>query len=405
MALAAEGWLKGTAMNEADKGDESVRSVQADKLLTRLLKVPRQFEFFHAVRLLHQFHNRQRRAGQTQPQSSHATRSPSSGLRFRSSTNLDFSSGAISEIAVRHSEATASGVEEDANSVTDLDVEVTHFGFIGPSGTLPQHYTDLVISQYRRFRDKTLRRFLDVFLHRFTDLLCLAWGKYRGHIAYENLRIQRNRCDVSRENDPESDPLTVSLSSLIGINTERDMDHLQIPKDALLYHAAHLLRRPRTAESLEKMVGDLLSLPVKIVPFAGGWLSLAERDRTRLAGGLYPSGQHAVLGQTAIVGSRIWDCASAFELRIGPLSTSEFTNLLPGQPRLRAVEELLRFAVGSQFSVKTRLILAGSEIPGCCLTTQHLTSAIQPQLGWSCWLAPPGRKSEDRDETAFEAFV
>ncbi len=61
---------------------------------------------------------------------------------------------------------------------------VACLGLFGPSGSLPDHYTSLVIQRLRQ-HDFALRDFLDLFNHRTISLFYRAWEKYRFTIAYE----------------------------------------------------------------------------------------------------------------------------------------------------------------------------------------------------------------------------
>jgi type VI secretion system protein ImpH len=140
-----------------------------------------------------------------------------------------------------------------------------------------------------------------------------------------------------------------------------------------------------------------------VLPFCGGWLSLDPTDRTKLPSSEYPQGNHAVLGESAVIGSRVWDTSSAFEVQLGPLPAVQFKRLLPGQPQLRAIEDLLRFSVGPQYTINIRLILVGTELASCQLCEPAASSQVEPRLGWSCWLPTSAGANMERCDTVFES--
>ena len=404
--MAAPGRIKGIGMSkQPDSTDDGPRSPRRQPLLKRLLSQPHQFEFFHAVRVLDEWlhHHRSGEGSRKSLRISQSTPSRKSLIRFRSAVTLDFPNGAIVRITESQPES-EEALATPANSAEEkIEVQLTNFGLLGSSGVLPRHYTDLVITRFRQFRDRTLQNFLDIFVHRFTVLLCRAWAKYRGHIQYEDQRINRplKKADSCKYED--SDPLTKSLASLTGLNTAGLAQRLAIPDEAILYHAANLLHCPRTAEALEKMIADVFSVPISVLPFCGGWLSLDPTDRTKLPSSEYPQGNHAVLGESAVIGSRVWDTSSAFEVQLGPLPAVQFKRLLPGQPQLRAIEDLLRFSVGPQYTINIRLILAGTELASCQLCEPAASSQVEPRLGWSCWLPTSAGANMDRCDTVFES--
>lgn len=416
-------------MTEFKKSREAEElAIKAREVLHHLVEEPQLYDFFQTVRLLDQFQLVMRYASEglkgtppvipagtgpiTQTSDLRGKGSPSqwvlrdffgSTLRFDSSASLQFPDGVVTKISVPKD--WFGECNEYPDGTTDdgmVHVELANFGLIGPAGKLPQHYTTLVVERSRRLRDKTFRKFLDVFIHHFTVRMYRSWAKYRGAIGYE---YQKSAHSVGKRTSNlvgESDPLTACLAAIVGIGTPGLADRLHVPDEVLYYHVGNLVSRPRTAESLKKMICEVFSVDAEVIPFVGNWLVLRKNDRTRLASQGEPQGHHAALGKSVIVGSRVWDNSSAFELRLGPLPANVFSRLLPGQPDLAAIGDLVRFAVGLQFSVKVRLVIRHAEIPSLQLHAKEPDKALCPRLGWSTWLPSHSPAEACRDDTSFE---
>lgn len=406
--------------------EELVR--KASEVLRQLVQEPQSYDFFQAVRLLDQIQltNRYAREGLKADSlvkpagTGHITQAPSllgkntpsqwalqkffgDTLRFESSASLQFPEGALTKISVPQDWF---GDYTDHNDFTTDDemvrLELSSFGLIGSTGKLPQHYTTLVVERSRRFRDQTFRHFLNIFTHHFTVRLYRSWVKYRGAVGYEYQKSAHSVGKRASNLVGESDPLTACIAAIIGIGTPGLADRLNVPDEVLYYHVGNLVSRPRTAESLKKMISDVFSVNAEIIPFVGNWLVLRKKDCTRLASQGNPHGRHAALGKSAIAGSRVWDSSSAFEVRLGPLRAEKFSRFLPGQPDLIAAGDLLRFAAGAQFSIKIRLVLKAAEVPPVQLFAQEPEVPLCPRLGWSTWLPGHAEFESDRDETSFQ---
>lgn len=364
----------------------------ADRLLARLVAEPQGFEFFQAIRVLEAEQVRralvERRAVPAGVGSLDEVPSEAA-VRFRSAATLSFPQGAI--LRVRPPDGMADRRQGDAAREPAV-VDLACYGLVGPAGQLPRHYTALVIERFRHHRDRTLHDFLDIFVHRMASLLYRAWGKYRAAVQYERSLVKRRVASWEQPRTTPRDTITASVRATVGMATRGLVGRLRESDDAVLFHAAHFARQPRTAEALELLLSDLYGTPVEVVSFVGRWLELEVADQTSLPGPGRPEGQHARLGVDAVVGRRVWDLNSTFEVRIGPLSETAFRSRLPGSPRLAALFDLLRFYAGPQFEIRVRLILAATEVPRLRLGDQAL-------LGWTTWLEGGGRR--ERDDAVF----
>jgi type VI secretion system protein ImpH len=316
-------------------------------------------------------------------------------LRFHSSPTLGFPQGAITAIR-RDPPSEAAG--DGAVGHTHLDLAC--FGMIGPAGTLPRHYSSLVVERYRRFRDTTLRAFLDIFVQRMMAFLCRAWAKYRPALQQEMTAFTGQGVWWDEAAETPRDPVTATVASLVGLGGKGLSHRLAASDDIVLRHAAHFSRQPRSAESLERLLRDVYRVPVRVEQFVGRWLELEQPDQTALASRDRPEGLNARLGIDAIAGRRVWDVESTFEVAVGPLSAGDFRSRLPGTERLAALGDLLRLYAGPQYEIRVRLVLAADAVPRCQLGGDEQAAALSgSRLGWTTWLG--GGQPDDRGDAMF----
>lgn len=371
----------------------------APPIIERLYAEPQRFELFQAVRLLFA-------AAVEEAKACGGPRPPAIGsregegvrqaaVRFHSSPTLGFPQGAIT--AIRRESPTEAAAR---GGVRLAHVELACFGLIGPAGTLPRHYSSLVVERYRRFRDTALREFLDIFVQRMTALLCRAWAKYRPAVQYELTSFTGLGAAWDEAAESPRDPVTATVASLVGLGGRGLSGRLVTGDDVVFRHAAHFSRQPRSAESLERLLRDVYRVPVRVEQFVGRWLELEQPDQTALASRDRPEGLNARLGIDAIAGRRVWDVESAFEVVLGPLNAIDFGSRLPGTARLAALGDLLRLYAGPQFEIRVRLVLSAAAVPRCQLGGDEQGMTLSgSRLGWTTWLA--GGPPRDRGDAVF----
>src|SRR5690606_16332724 len=202
-------------------------------VIEALRRTPAAFAFFQAVRLLEWAARRGRRDPQLMPSVQAATdvggdAAPGAeAVRFRTHQGLSFPA---SEITRMH---------EPPSGPPELDI--AFLGLTGPSGALPQHYTELVVRNLRG-KNPAMRDFFDMFNHRAAALFYRAWAKYRLPIAYE---AGEGRGD---------DPVTAVLYALIGLGTPQLRGRLAVEDQTLVHYAGILGHSPRSATALAAML-------------------------------------------------------------------------------------------------------------------------------------------------------
>jgi type VI secretion system protein ImpH len=326
------------------------------------------FEFFQAVRIL------EREAARRAAEDPRFEGRPAVGedgdprreaVRFRARQTLSFPATAVSRLERGSSDPT------NERPAGPPELTVNFMGLTGPSGVLPQHYTEMLI---RSIRDKSLslRDFLDLFNHRLISLFVRAWEKYRPPFAYE--RQGRHAAD---------DPISALLYALLGFGTGHLRGRLAVDDETLLFYAGHLTHAPRSAIGLEAILSDYFGRPVRIEQFRGRWAALAADERTALPDRAHPDGRFGRLDGNAVLGDRVWDVQGSFRIHIGPLGYADFVQFMPDGVHLRALADLVRTYVGPDLGYDVQLTLIKAEVPACRLAGE---GDYAPRLGWNTWL-------------------
>jgi len=338
-------------------------------MIDRLLREPRRFGFFQAVRLLDR-ERRRRNARGAEP----GDKEELEVARFSVEPSLAFPGSEIAEIR------RADGKVGQRHYLVEM--VVSFFGLTGPSGVLPQHYTSRLL--ILRARSRALRDFLDLFNHRLISLFAQTWFKYRLPIAYEH--------------SPRAteDPITTTLWATVGLLGDQS-GVASIRDRWVLFYAGMFAHTVRSAVGLERMLQEYLRLTVIVEQFRGRWLFLGADECTALPFGSNPRGGYCQLGETATLGDRVWDIQSCFLIVIGPVDYSAFYRLMPTGNDLPRLAELVRLYVGRSLDFDVQLVLRRDQVPPCQMAE---SDDFKPLLGWNTWL-PCDARTEDASDAIF----
>ncbi len=254
----------------------------------------------------------------------------------------------------------------DGDRPAEIDIEV--LGLLGPEGALPLHMTRWVMERLserwftgqddRTTLDTTFLDFCNMLQHRHLALYWRAWGDARAEVQVELGTGGRARAIVDM------------LAGLGLPGVER-----KGPDAALLRrHATSLASAVHGAERLVRLVGDLLKAPVQVTEFVGQWVEIPTALQSRLGS------RYAELGQTAVVGARVFERQNRAELRVGPLTLSDYLLHAGDQSLKDRLGKMIRFCVGREIDFDLRLVLAAAEIPEPALNSV--------QIGRTAWLSP-----------------
>lgn len=313
---------------------------------------PTSFSFFQAVRLLERDAPHRARVGRFGDPADEA-------VRFGAHASIAFPASEIQALEVSGSGAPT--------------LLINAFGVIGPQGTLPYWYTLLVAEQLRA-RRTSLRAFLDIFQHRIISHFYRAWAKPRAAVEYER---------------GGEDRFTHLLRALAGLGPTRGAAVPRIPDETILFYSGLLGSHRRSAVALEQLLGDYFGVPASVEQFTGGWYEVPDESLCRIG----TEDEMTTLGVGALVGDEIWDPQMRVQIRLGPLSRTQFDAFLPTGPAHEELRELTRLFAGDEIDFAVLLVLARDDVPACVLGDEE--GGVQ--LGWSSWLrtAPFARDVAD----------
>jgi type VI secretion system protein ImpH len=250
-------------------------------------------------------------------------------------------------------------------------------GLLGPNGPLPLHMTEYAQERRRDYGDITFVKFLNVFQHRMLSLFYRAWANNEPTVSFDR---------------PEADRFADYVGSLAGLGMSTLQQRDDIPDHTKFYYSGRLSGQTRCAEGLSAVLTDYFDLPAGIEEFIGEWMQLPKQHICRLGA----DELNGTLGQSVIVGARVWGSQHKFRIILGPLSTEDYGRLLPTGDRIRRLVTLVRNYVGDELAWDVRLILKREEVPATRLDGNS-------RLGWTTWLAE--RVSEkDADDLVLDAF-
>lgn len=346
-------------MNAPDTAARQAATQQAlQALWSALEREPWAHDFFQTLRRLEALNSASPRLGE-------ALRPGAEAIRLGQDVELDFAPAAMSSLQTGRGAPPRLGVR--------------FFGLFGPMGPMPTHLTEFVRERERQHGDPTLARFADVFHHRALLLFYRAW-------AQSQPVCQRDR--------PADDDYARWVGAFIGLRTSKTAAGQHLPDDALRHHIAHLMRGPRNAEGLEKLLASYFRVPVQVRSHVGHWMTLRREDRTRMMS-VWEAGHRNRLGVDVVAGSRVWDRQYRFRIRLGSLSLAAYEDFLPGSTALLALRDWVRQFVGMQMVWDVQPVLRGDEVPPLRLGRRH--PGHRTRLGLTTWLGRRG-PHPDRDD-------
>jgi type VI secretion system protein ImpH len=325
-----------------------------DEVTRKLFAEPQTFDFFQAVRLLHEARPDRAPVGEFGEPENEV-------VRFETRPRIGFPASEIQSL-------------EDETDDAPARMIVNFLGLLGQQGALPLEYS-LFAAQRARAGDRALTEFLGMFDHRAISLFYRAWARSRPDVAFAG---EAGQADADRGASRSADWLTRHLLELAGLGTPAVRDRLPFD-DATLLHYTGLLALPsRPAAALEQMLSDYFDVPVNVEQFIGAWYPLESAKQSALGDG----GLRVALGEGAVAGDEVWDQQARVRVRIGPLTRVEYDNFLPGGASHDALRGLTRFFGNDQFDFEVQLVLRRDDAP---LVQLGADDAPVP-LGWATWL-------------------
>lgn len=374
-----------------DAGGNANGSERRISSIERLKEEPYQFGFFQAVRLLEladRIANPLCNGDYVNPVG-HDFAPESEVVRFRANPSQSFPGSEILSL-------TPAEEDSENGATSPPQMTVSFLGLTGPSGALPQHYTQRLIDELRN--DSGMRDFFDLFNHRLLSMFYRVWKKNRFPIAYETDSFAKKSLQPDKTDSRDiGDLFTFGLFCSIGLGTGGLCGRQLIPDEGLLFYGGQFAHDVPRAVSLERMVSHYFGYPCEVMQFIGQWLQLRPSEQSTLSMNPLGLGNNA-LGESAVAGERVWSIENKFRLRIGSLRYSDFWDLMPGVRQQEPLVQFMRSYVGPDYDFEIQLVLKKKEVPACCLGVEGMHGAY---LGWNTW-AFSEPFTEDADDVVFQ---
>lgn len=323
-------------------------------LFEQLRSEPHQFDFYQALRRIEAAFAEKPRIGQS-------LRLADDPVRLAQEPSMIFAPSTIAAFDY--------GKDGRAPRLT-----MRHVGMFGPNGPLPLHLTEYARDRMRNSSDHTFTRFMDIFHHRMYSLFYRAWA-----VAQPTAQFDR----------PKTDRFAEYIGSLFGMGMPSFRNRDAMPDMAKLHFSGRLACQTRHAEGLAALLNAFFKIPMKLNEFIGQWLPLPLNCRVQMGLG----SDTGVLGMSATIGERVWDCQQKFRIVAGPMDFSQYRRLLPEGESLAKLISVVDNYVGLELDWEVHLILKKKEVPSCQLGSMG-------QLGWTTWL-----KSRELDDDADDLIL
>ncbi len=251
-------------------------------------------------------------------------------------------------------------------------IRIRNFGLAGPNGPLPTFLIEHICRRSAQ-GDHAWQAFLDVLQHRLITLFYRAWAMHS---------------PVVQEDRPRDNPLMRHLLCLMGLGELEADDQTPIDPHALVFFSGRIVPSPGSAESLEAVLGGFFGVPAQVICFQGEWMDIPPACHLKL--GVSP--EAGALGQTTVIGERIWSVQQRFRVRLGPMSLSDYEQFLPriGSETLPCLRAWVRLIAGLGLTWDLQLVLRKEDAPGIRL-------GEGARLGWTTWMSS-GRPERDLDD-------
>ena len=259
-------------------------------------------------------------------------------------------------------------------------LRIAFMGLTGPLGVLPQPYSELV-QKADRLRNRAVSAFLDMFNHRLASLFVRAGEKYR-----LGLLLQRAATEAPGRSDvfaPQRDPASRAMLAIAGFGTPHLQERMAVEDEVVLFYAglfASRLRPPARCRPCSPIISACLSASSRSAD--AGCPSPPPSSRGCRTPVRFP--RFAALGVDAVPGARIWDVQGNFRVVIGPVDEAGMRSLMPDQPGLRKLVDLVRAYAGMDLGFDVQVILRADCVPDLEMQADPDAPGA-PRLGWNTW--------------------
>lgn len=275
-----------------------------------LIPIVSKFNFYQQIRLL----LRKLRDGSVQDASLLDEK-----LRFTSTLSLDAPNGQVESLS-----------QDTPNE--PIQITAWYNGLTGAMGALPTAYSEWLIERQYRYSDRSAKAFLGLFDHRLYCLDYLAWQKH--HLCA--LAESEGRAPL--------ETVILALSGLL----------MSAPSPALVQQAPLFASSVRSMVNLERWLSALFGVPAQIIPFTGGWRSVAKHECCQLGNSTQ------TLGTAPMVGSARLEAHSHFDVVLGPMLPETSRRFTPPGNASQDIWLRVRDYVGPVVDFSVSLIISSA---------------------------------------------
>ena len=216
---------------------------------------------------------------------------------------------------------------------------LSFMGLAGVSSPLPSYFCDYVVRH--ESEAAALLDFLSMFNNRMYALFYRAWKKYHltSIAAY----------------DP-GNPLLRCIAALAGVPLTMELPGSSV---RTLAYAGLCAGMPRSHAALEALLSDFFdNIPVRVTEFVPRWAPLP--DPVRLGGS--DSARNARLGETAMLGTSLYERSGKFLVTLGPLTADMFESFLPKGKNHAALKELIESFLAEPLDYDLEVMLESRDL-------------------------------------------
>jgi type VI secretion system protein ImpH len=215
-------------------------------------------------------------------------------------------------------------------------LRLSFMGLAGVSSPLPSYFCDYIVRH--EAEAAALLDFMTIFNNRIYALFYRAWKKYHltSIAAY----------------DPDN-PLLRCIAALAGIPL-----NMELPDSSVrtLAYAGLCAGMPRGHAALEALLSDFFDgIPVRVTEFMPRWAPLPNPLRLG-------DNDNARLGETAILGTSLYERSGKFLVTLGPLSADMFESFLPKGKNHAAVKMLIESFIAEPLDYDLEVMLESRDL-------------------------------------------
>lgn len=226
-------------------------------------------------------------------------------LRFRADLSAAFPIREFSQVKLLPPAASDAPAAEQ-----HVEISTANFCLASVTGPMPEPFTEWV-RELSAQRETAMADFFDMF-------------NQRANIV--RYQFKQALTPGLNDNAPGETELAHCLASLMGLANAKLAAQVPLPARGWLGLAGLFANRRKQASTIVDVLSVALGAKVSLTEYVGAWLDIDERERCSLGR------RNHRLGQTCVVGRRVWDQHARLRLDIHTVDYDALRRLLPPLP-------------------------------------------------------------------------